>query len=76
MKLVCNEKKKMCEKEKMLVSSIFSFSHNVFKSFLFRGDQKYGLHGEELRINEVVSNTISLKGVQIYPKGDQVYKSY
>ena len=36
------------EKEKMLVTSIFSFSHNVFKSHLFQGCQKSGLCGEEL----------------------------
>ena len=30
-------KKILWEKEKMLVTSIFSFSHNVFKSLLFQG---------------------------------------
>ena len=30
-------KKKLWEKEKILVTSIFSFSHNAFKSFLFQG---------------------------------------
>ena len=30
-------KKTMWEKEKMLLTSIFSFSHNVFKGFLFQG---------------------------------------
>ena len=36
------------KKEKMLVSSIFSFSHNVFKRLLFQGRQKLGLCGKEL----------------------------
>ena len=31
------------EKEKMLVTSIFSFSQNVFNRFLFQGRQKSGL---------------------------------
>ena len=36
------------EKEKMLVTRIFSFSHNVFKSPLFQGCYKSGLYGKEL----------------------------
>ena len=36
------------EKEKMLVTSIFSFSHNVFKSLLLRGCKKSGLCGKVL----------------------------
>ena len=32
----------------MLVTSIFSFSHNVFKSSLFLGRSKLGLCGKEL----------------------------
>ena len=32
----------------MLVTSIFSFSHNVFKRFLFKGRRKSGLCGKEL----------------------------
>ena len=31
------EQKTLWEKEKMLVTSIFSFSHSVFKSFLLSG---------------------------------------
>ena len=40
--------KTLWEKEKMLVTSIFSFSHNVFKSFLFQGCLKSGLFGKGL----------------------------
>ena len=40
----------MCEKEKMLVSSFFSFSHNVFRSFLSWGRQTSGLSGEVLKV--------------------------
>ena len=38
----------MWKKEKMLVTSIFSFYLNVFKSFLFQDRSKSGLCGEEL----------------------------
>ena len=34
--------------EKTLVTSIFSFSHHVFKSLLSQGRQKSGLCGKEL----------------------------
>ena len=42
------EWKSLSEKEKMLVTSIFSFSHNVFKSRLVQNLQKSGLSGKEL----------------------------
>ena len=38
------------ENEKMLVISIFSFSHNVFKRHLFRGRLKSGLCDKELKV--------------------------
>ena len=34
----------------MLVTSIFSFSHNVFKRLIFQGHQKSGLFGKELSL--------------------------
>ena len=40
--------KTLWEKEKMLVTSIFSFSHNVFKRVFTQGSQKSGLCGKEL----------------------------
>ena len=40
--------KTLWEKGKMLVTSIFSFSHNVFKRLLFQGREKSGLFGKEL----------------------------
>ena len=36
------------EKEKMLITSIFSFAQNVFKSFLFHRRKKSGLSGKVL----------------------------
>ena len=42
----------MWEKEKMLVTSIFSFSHNVFKSFLIHGRYKAGLCGKEFNVSQ------------------------
>ena len=41
-------KKTLWEKEKMLVTSIFSFSHNVFKSLFLQGRYKSGLCVKEL----------------------------
>ena len=38
----------MWEKEKMLVTSIFSFSHNAFKGIYRLGREKVGLCGQEL----------------------------
>ena len=40
----------MWEKEKMLVTSIFSFSYNVFKGLPFEGRKKLGLCGKELSL--------------------------
>ena len=40
------------EKEKMLVTSIFSFSHNVFKRSLLQGCEKLGLCGKELILSQ------------------------
>ena len=37
------------KKEKMLVTSIFSFSNNVFKKLLSRGHKKLGLFVKRLR---------------------------
>ena len=37
------------EKVKMLVTCIFSFSHNVFKRLFTQGRQKSGLYGKELK---------------------------
>ena len=39
----------MSEKEKMLVASIFSFSHNVFKSLLSQDRKNQELFGKELK---------------------------
>ena len=43
----------MLEKEKMLVTSIFSFSYNVFKAFLFLGLENLGLFWKGLN-NRVI----------------------
>ena len=36
----CNKVVNIVEKEKMLVTTIFSFFHNVFKTYLFQGHKK------------------------------------
>ena len=41
-------KNTLCKKKKMLVTSIFSFSHNVFTSLLFQSHEKQGLFGKGL----------------------------
>ena len=41
--------KTMWEKDKMLVTSILSFPHKVFKGHLHQGHQKSGLSCKELR---------------------------
>ena len=42
LKFVLGRVEKLWEKEKMLVTSIFSFSHNVFKSLLLQGCENLG----------------------------------
>ena len=41
-------------KEKMLVASIFSFPHNVFKWHLFQGRKMSGFCGKEFKMTRVV----------------------
>ena len=45
---VFNTVEKSWEKVKVLVTSIFSFSHDVFKSLFFSGSLKSGVCGKEL----------------------------
>ena len=45
------EQKTLCEKEKMLVSSIFSFSHNAFKWPLFEGREIPEIFGKRQSTN-------------------------
>ena len=47
-KFVCDKVENVVGKREMLVTSIFSFSHNVFKIGLSYGREKSGLCGEEL----------------------------
>ena len=48
--LIVQKKKTFCEKEKMLVTSILSVSHIIFKWLLFQGRQKLELYGEGIGI--------------------------
>ena len=43
------------KKEKMLVTSIFFFSHNVFKRLQFQGLWKFGLCGKDLNSMQLIS---------------------
>ena len=38
--------------QKRLISSVFLFSHKVFKSYLFQGHQKLGLYNKVCKIME------------------------
>ena len=40
--------RKQCEKEKLLVTSNFSFSHSVFKRLVLQTHKNQGLFGKEL----------------------------
>ena len=42
-------KKTLWEKEKMLVTSIFSFYHSIFKSLTLNGHKNQGLFGKGLK---------------------------
>ena len=53
------------EKEKMLVTSIFSFSHNIFKRHLPQGLEKSGLCGKELRKETCLIVTINVSPLAI-----------
>ena len=49
----------------MLVTSIFSSTHNVFKRLLIQGRQKSGLCSKELNKSKILSPR---KGLTIYQK--------
>ena len=57
----------------MLVSIIFSFSHNVFKVFLSHGHKESGLYGKVLSFNNPEDEAF-LKN--IVEKGENVGKKY
>ena len=42
--------KTLWEKEKMLVTSIFSFSHNIFRSLIYQGISNLGLCDKGLKV--------------------------
>ena len=45
-----NGSKTLCEKEKLLVTSNFSFSHSVFKRFVLQTRENQGLFGKGLTV--------------------------
>ena len=49
-----NGQKTLWEKEKLLVTSNFSFSHNVFKRHVRQTRKNQGLFGKELRLNNFI----------------------
>ena len=59
-------RKTLWEKEKMLVTSIFYFSYNVFKSLPFQRCKKPGLCGKGLRSLEVRIMSLRVKEITLY----------
>ena len=57
--LSLTEQKTHREKKKMLVTSIFSFSYNVFKRLPFQGRLKSGLYGKELSSVKILLNELA-----------------
>ena len=51
-----NGQKRLWEKEKLLVTSNFSFSHSVFKRLVSQGRQKVSLCGNGLKCLSIKSN--------------------
>ena len=62
-----NGQKTLCEKEKLLVTSNFSFSHSVFKRLDLQTRENQGLFGKGLKGNTWSSGATRLqtKGVTI-----------
>ena len=56
--------KTVWEKEKMLITSIFSFSHNVFKSPLCQGHLESGLYGKGLMEQSCFCMTLKMKAFE------------
>ena len=61
MKFVSKWWKILRKKEKMLVTSIFSFSHNIFKKLHFQGCLKSGLCGKELIVDTKCHNNVMVE---------------
>ena len=53
-KVIQMGRKSLWEKEELLVTSNFSFSHSVFKGLVSQGRQKVSLRGNGLTLNYVV----------------------
>ena len=56
----CKEYKKAWKKEKMLITNVFSFSHNAFRSLHFLGRENKGLFVEGLTLSLDFSCLINL----------------
>ena len=54
------EEKPLREKEKLLVTSKFSFSHSVFKRIVLQTRKNQGLLGKGLRNDPVLNNPIDI----------------
>ena len=65
----------MWEKEKLLVTSNFSFSHSVFNRLLLQTRKSQGLLGKELtginkeRVNQTEAIKVQIIGINPFPNG-------
>ena len=60
----CNiGKKTLLEKEKLLVTSNFSFPHNIFHNYIFEVDQNAAFCGNGLKKNSILRSTFHLQFV-------------
>ena len=60
-----NGLKTLCEKEKLLVTSNFSFSHSVFKRLVRQTRENQGLFGKGLTLSQIKPG-FYIPGVQIF----------
>ena len=65
-------KKTLWEKEKLLVTSNFSFSHCVFKRFVSQGRQKVSLCGNGLTLSQTSPGFTRSAGQVFWKCGDCV----
>ena len=53
-----NGQKTLLEKEKLLVTSNFSFSHSVFRRFVLQTGKNQGLFGKGSKVNPLLNDKI------------------
>ena len=62
-----NRQKKLWEKEKLLVTSNFSFSHSVFKGLVLQTRKTQGLFGRGLKSQKWLTRKMFVYKIQVNP---------